>query len=89
MDIGGHIITKHHTRFSPIENCFPSEKNKNILSLPNISFSRKWNKKVKKIHIILIIIKRILGDQRLPTLHDNPIGHGKQCAKCAIQICKT
>ena len=47
IDIGEHIITKHHTRFTPIENFFPSEKNKNILSLPNISFSRKWNKKVK------------------------------------------
>jgi len=45
-DIAGHIITKQHTRFTPIENCFPSMKNKNLLSLSNISYSRKWNKKV-------------------------------------------
>ena len=47
VDIAGHIITKQHTRFTPIENCFPSMKNKNLLSLSNISYSRKWNKKVE------------------------------------------
>ena len=41
-------MERHHTRFTPIEDVLPSLQNKSFLSLPNISFSKKWNRKVRE-----------------------------------------
>jgi hypothetical protein len=40
-------MEKGHTNFTPIRDEIPSLRNKAFLSVPNISFSKKWNKKVK------------------------------------------
>ena len=41
-------MEKHHTRFTPIEDVMTSLQNRSFLSLPNISFSKKWNRKVRE-----------------------------------------
>ena len=47
-DIASHIMEKQHTRFTTIEDVMTSLKKKSFLSLPNISFSKKWNRKVRE-----------------------------------------
>jgi hypothetical protein len=47
IDIAGHIMEKGHTNFTPIRDEIPSLRNKAFLPVPNISFSKKWNKKVR------------------------------------------
>ena len=45
-DIASHIMEKRHTNFTPIRDILPSLKNRTFLTLPNITFSKKWNRKV-------------------------------------------
>ena len=45
-DFVEHILTKCHLRIIPISQALPSIKYKNVLPVFNITFSKRWNKKL-------------------------------------------
>merc|ERR1719319_2070773 len=45
MDIASHVVERRHTNFQPIEQVLPDT---GYVPLENLSYNKKWNKKVTK-----------------------------------------
>ena len=51
MDIASHVVERRHTNFQPIEQVLPDT---GYVSLENLSFNKKCNKKVGTVYFCFV-----------------------------------